>query len=342
MQLRVLDTAGDAARWDAFVRAHPAATFFHLAGWRQVIAESFGHGVHFLFTERDGAITGVLPLAHVRSLLFGRKLVSLPFCVYGGPLAADADSRAALVARAGELARELGVDFLELRNIEPQGDLPVSARYVTFRRALDPDPEKNLAAVPRKQRAMIRKGAAKGLVPRFDAPLDDFFRVYAESLRNLGTPVLPHRYFVNLQRVFGPECQVMTVGEGAEGPPVAAVMSFYFRDQVLPYYGGGTAAARECQGYDFMYWELLVHALGRGARQFDFGRSRQGTGSYRFKTHWGFEPEPLGYQYDLVRARELPNVTPDNPRYHALINVWRRLPLGVTTAVGPWLARDLG
>jgi FemAB-related protein (PEP-CTERM system-associated) len=340
--VRLLDAQADGPRWDEFVTAHPEGTFFHLHGWRRVIEASFGHRTHFLLSERDGAIDGVLPLAEVRSRLFGHKLVSLPFCVYGGIVAADEGSRAALLAAASALARRTGVDYLELRNRQDRPGLPVSARYVTFRRALDPDPEANMNAIPRKQRAMIRKGAAKGLVPRFGAPVEAFFRIYAESLRNLGTPVLPLRFFAALQREFGESCEVMSVSQGEGAAPVAAVMSFYFRDEVLPYYGGGTALARECHAYDFMYWELLVHALARGARVFDFGRSRQGTGSYRFKTHWGFEPAPLHYQYDMVAGGELPNFTPDNPRYEAMIRLWRRLPLPVTTVIGPWLARDLG
>jgi FemAB-related protein (PEP-CTERM system-associated) len=342
MEIRELADRRDYPRWDAFVAGSKEATFFHLAGWRDVIGESFRQPTYFLFAERGGEITGVLPMAHVRSRLFGRKLISLPFCVYGGVAAADEESREALARRAGELARRLDVDFLELRNFRAQQDLPTSDRYVTFRKELDPDPERNLSAIPRKQRAMIRKGATKGLVSSLDARVRDFYRVYAESLRNLGTPVLPLRYFEALQRVFGDSCEIMTVRSGQGGPPVAAVMSFYFRDEVLPYYGGGTDQARECHAYDFMYWELLVHALGRGARVFDFGRSRQGTGSYRFKTHWGFEPAPLRYQYDLVRAASIPNVTPDNPKYHAFIRLWQKLPVPVTTAIGPWLARNLG
>jgi FemAB-related protein (PEP-CTERM system-associated) len=188
---------------------------------------------------------------------------------------------------------------------------------------------------------MIRKGAAKGLTARPSASCSEFYRVYAESLRNLGTPVLPAGYFHSLQRVFAGRCEIMTVAPAGH-PAIATVMSFYFRDEVLPYYGGGSATAREYHAYDFMYWELLVHALARGARLFDFGRSREGSGSYRFKTHWGFEPEPLSYQYDLVHAASVPNVTPDNPRYHALIRAWQMLPLPVTKMIGPWLARSLG
>lgn len=339
--LQLADPAEHAA-WDEFVVAHPEGTFFHRAGWREVIARAFGQRTTFLYARSAGRISGVLPLAEVRSRLFGHKLISLPFCVYGGPVAASAEAEAALMEHAAALARRLGVDFLELRNQRPRPGLPTSDRYVTFRKALDPDPDRNLAAIPRKQRAVIRKGAAKGLAASFGAPVRDFYTVYAESLRNLGTPVLPLRYFEELQRVFGPDCEVATVASTRDGPAVAAVMSFYFRDEVLPYYGGGGRLAREYHAYDFMYWELLVHALGKGARTFDFGRSRQGTGSYRFKTHWGFEPKPLHYQYDLVNSRSLPNVTPDNPRYHALIRLWQRLPVPVTTAIGPFLARNLG
>lgn len=337
-----LGDAVDEARWDEFVATCPQATFFHRSGWRNVIGDVFGHETYFLYAEKGGRIAGVLPLAYVNSRLFGRRLAALPFCVYGGVAAEDDSTRDALVARAGQIGRELQVDFIEFRNLHPQPGLPASDRYVTFRKPLDPDPAANLAAVPRKQRAMIRKGAQKGLVVRKNAPIDDFFRVYAESLRDLGTPVLPLRYFCALQHAFGDACEVMTVAGPDGGQPLAAVLSFYFRDEVLPYYGGGTPAARQFHAYDFMYWELMVHALGRGVRWYDFGRSRRGTGSYRFKTHWGFEPQPLHYQYDLVRSSAVPNVSPDNPRYRTLIGAWQKLPLWVTTTVGPWLARDLG
>lgn len=328
--------------WDDFVRHHPDGTFFHLAGWRDVIRTAFGHRTFFLAARDKGQIVGVLPLAEIRSRLFGHKLISLPFCVYGGPVAANEIARNELVQHACELARDLRVGFLELRNRQAIPGMQGPARYVTFRRSLDPDPERNLAAIPRKQRAMIRKGAAKGLRPNFDATVDEFFAVYAESLRSLGTPVLPLNYFRVLKNVFQSDCELLSISAGNGGPVVAAVMSFYFRDEVLPYYGGGTHLARELHGYDFMYWELLVHALGKGSQIFDFGRSRSGTGSYRFKTHWGFEPVPLHYQYELVQAKEIPNVTPDNPRYHALIRLWQRLPLSVTTTLGPLLARSLG
>jgi FemAB-related protein (PEP-CTERM system-associated) len=211
---------------------------------------------------------------------------------------------------------------------------------VTFRRELAPDEEGNLKAVPRKQRAMIRKGQQAGLVSERDQDLDRFYPVFAESYRNLGTPVLGRRYFDALLEVFGPQAQVLTILDGSV--PVASVLSFRFRDEILPYYGGGTDAARANKANDFMYWEVLRRALEEGVRVFDFGRSKEGTGSYRFKKHWGFEPEPLAYQYHLVRAKTLPDVNPLNPKYQRMIATWQRLPLGVTRLVGPWIARNLG
>jgi len=333
--------AADSARWDAFVEACPEATFFHRAGWRRLLEDVLGHRTYYVLAEADGRIEGVLPLGHVKSRLFGSALVSTPFCVYGGVAATSPRARAALTERACALARDLRVDYLELRHLVPRNfDWPRKDLYVTFRRPIDPDPEQNMLAIPRKQRAMVRKGMQAGLVSEIDAGVDRFYRAYSESVRNLGTPVLPRRWYAALQAEFGGACDVLTVTR--EGRLVASVLSFYFRDQVLPYYGGGTDEAREVKGNDFMYWELMRRAGERGYRLFDYGRSKQGTGSFSFKKNWGFEPEPLAYEYYLVRAKSVPEVNPLNPKYRHFIRVWQQLPLGVTQALGPLLARSLG
>jgi FemAB-related protein (PEP-CTERM system-associated) len=340
MEIKQLD---DSRRsdWDTFVNACAEASFFHLAGWQEVIEKAFGHKTHYLFAEEGGRIVGVLPLGHVKSFLFGNALISNPFCVYGGAAAESEAARKALEEAACELARRLGVDYLELRNIKSNGSgRPIKSLYVTFRKPLDPDPEKNLAAVPRKQRAMIRKGIGAGLKGVIDSGIDRFFGAYAESVRNLGTPVFSKRYFQILKEVFGDACEILSVEH--QGKVIASVMSFYFRDQVLPYYGGGTEAARELKGNDFMYWEVMRRAVEKGVRVFDYGRSKEGTGSYRFKTHWGFEPEPLAYEYELIKAKAVPEINPLNPKYRYFIAAWQRLPLPVSNLVGPWISRNLG
>lgn len=334
--------AGDAARWDAYVRSSPEGTFFHLAGWRRVIEGAFGHRTHYLMAERAGKTVGVLPLTHINSPFFGNTLISNAFCVYGGAVAGDEAARAALENAAIDTMHRIGAPVLELRTItRSHADWPCrNDLYVTFRKPISPEVEANMKAIPRKQRAMVRKAIQSGLHSEVDDDVDRLHAVYAESVRNLGTPVFSKSYFRLLKEEFGSACDVITVLHGKE--PVASVLNFYFRDEVLPYYGGGTSAARALAGNDFLYWEVMRRACERGYRSFDFGRSKIGTGSYDFKRYWGFEPTPLAYQYKLAPGHEIPNVNPLNPKYRLFIAGWKRLPLSVAKLLGPLIARNLG
>jgi len=331
----------DARAWDDYVLAHPHGTFFHRYGWKRLIEGTYRYPGHYLLAESAGRLCGVLPLGEVRHLLFGHSLISVPFCVYGGVLAESEPVREALEAKAMQLAQRLRVDHLELRNERPVRDdwLRKDSLYVTFRRELSEDPEANMNAIPRKQRAMVRKGIKAGLVSELDEGIENLYQAYSESVRNLGTPVFPKTHFRAIREEFGDDVDVVTVRH--EGRVVASVMNYYFRDQVLPFYGGGISAARDLAANDFMYWEVMRRAGERGCRVFDFGRSKVDTGSYRFKKHWGFEPEPLNYEYFLVRAAEMPDLNPHNPKYRLFINAWKRLPVGLSRAIGPWLARGL-
>jgi FemAB-related protein (PEP-CTERM system-associated) len=331
----------DFSRWDEFVSGCPEATFFHRAGWKTVIERAFGHRTRFLYAEAGGQIEGVLPLAEVSSVLFGHALVSLPFCVYGGIAARSERARRLLDEAAGALAEKWRVDHLEYRSLTPlHPEWTHTDLYVTFRKAIDPDVEHNLNEIPRKQRAMVRKGIKARLKSEIDKGVERFFAAYAQSVHRLGTPVFSRRYFQTLREVFGPDCEVLTVTR--DGGLVASVMSFYFRDEVLPYYGGGTDQAREVAGNDFMYWELMRRACERGIRVFDYGRSKRGTGSFDFKKNWGFEPQALHYEYQLIRGKRVPELNPLNPKYRLLIRLWQRLPLALANRIGPLIARNLG
>lgn len=342
---RLLEVAGEPA-WDAFVHAHPDGTFFHLAGWRRVIERAFGHPTDYVLAERDGAIIGILPLAQVKTRLFGNSLISVPFCVYGGPLVVDAEAEAALQAHAVALMHARGVPVLEFRFREPRepgADDSWQERsdlYVTFRKNFTGDDEANLKAIPRKQRAMVRKGIDHGLRSMLDPSADRLHAIYAESVRNLGTPVFSRRYFRILMEVWGDAIDVVTVLDGETA--IAAVMNFYFRDEVLPYYGGGRAVARARYGNDFMYWEVMRRAAARGFRLFDFGRSKRGTGSFAFKKNWGFEPTPLHYRFRCAPGASIPDTNPLNPKYRLFIAAWKRLPVPVANVIGPHIVRGVG
>jgi FemAB-related protein (PEP-CTERM system-associated) len=335
-------TRADAASWDAFVGACEEATFFHRIGWKEVLETCFGHRTHYLLAERGSRIVGVLPLAEVKSFLFGHALVSLPFCAVAGVAASDAQAVPALHRAAHELAQRRGVQHLELRNgASREADWPRQDLYASFRKPILPDVEANMLAIPRKQRAMVRKGIKNGLAGRIDADVDAFFSLYADNVHRHGTPPLPKRYFEALRRVFGADAEVLLVSD-AGGKPLSGVLSFYFKDEVLPYYAGDALAARELAANDFKYWELMRRACERGIKVFDYGRSKRGTGPYDFKRNWGFEPVPLAYEYRLYRRERIPENNPLNPKYRALIALWKRLPVPVANFVGPHLVKGLG
>lgn len=340
MQIHTLGLA-DEPRWDDFAAAAPAATFFHRSGWRRVIEQGAGLSTHYLYAEEQGTVTGILPMAHVHSRLFGNALVSTPFCVEGGAVASDAATRQALETAANDLGRSLGVDWVEFRNTADSGSgRPQKALYALFRKAIDRDEAALLATIPRKQRAVIRKAETKGLECRPSADPDQFYDLYAESVRNLGTPVFPRSLFRQLPEVFGDACRILEVRH--QGRPLAAVLSFYFRDAVMPYYVGAKPESRGLHAQDYLYWQLMRNAAEEGRRCFDFGRSKVGTGAYGYKRHWGVEPQPLHYEYELIRAVQVPDLNPLNPKYRLFIALWKRLPLPLSKLIGPPLARHLG
>ena len=334
----------DMARWDAFVQTCPEATFFHRAGWQPVIERAFGHKTWFYFVELDGQIQGVLSLCQIKSPLFGHSLSSLPFCVYGGVAAISDSARTMLDQAADDLAKQLKVGHLEYRTILPAHPNDPSWHgkdlYVTFRKAITDDDEANLNAIPRKQRAMVRKGIKAGLTGEIDQSIDRFFTAYSTSVHRLGTPVFSKKYFRTLKEVFGDDCEIRTIVKGDQ--IIAAVMSFYFRDEVVPYYGGGMPAAREFAGNDFMYWNLMQFAAARGCRVFDFGRSKLGTGAYDFKKNWGFEAQPLAYEYKLHASSAVPDNNPLNPKYQMFIKLWQKMPIALANIIGPHIVKDLG
>ena len=329
------------AEWDRFVDSSSDGTFFHLSGWQNVVTKSFGHPCEYIYADNAGEIVGVLPLVQVKSRLFGNALISTPFCVYGGIVAASDDARSALLNRAVEIAEQRGVDYLELRNRDYRHEsLLTKELYVTFRKDIADNNDDNLAAIPKKQRAIVRKGLKSDLTVNHDLAVDTLYDIYATSVRNLGTPVFGKSYLNNLVAEF-PDCSSILTLEN-QGAAVTSVLSFTYKGEVLPYYGGGTAMARSLRANDLMYWRLMEWAVTNGVGKFDFGRSKEGTGSYRFKKHWGFTAEPLYYQYHLVAAKELPNLSPTNPSYQRLIATWKKLPVALTKLVGPPIAKYLG
>jgi FemAB-related protein (PEP-CTERM system-associated) len=304
----------------------------------RVLGSTFPYRPMSAMAVEGGKVRGILPLFLVQNLPSGRSLVSTPFGVYGGLLGDDRATEA-LLAYARAQGERLGVRYIELRHERAVGDLPVKDLYVTFRRPIFETDEENMAAIPRNQRRSIRVAAKHGLESRVGGRelVPAFYDVYSQSMRNHGTPVFPRSLFENLLREFHPDAKILGVFH--EGAMVAGVLTFFYRDQVLPYYGGAVRRAFPLAANDFMYWSLMLHGRNEGYKVFDFGRSKVDSGSYHFKRHWGFEPSPLAYQYCLIRQASIPNLTPRNPAFAWPIRLWRKLPLRITQWIGPRLVR---
>lgn len=334
----------ESARIDSYVAEHPESVFFHRPQWSLAVERGCGQRAHYLVAERPrGRLAGCLPLTDVRSPLFGRALVSTGFGTGGGVIADDRAAAAALLRTAAELADRIGCSTLELRGGEFTDDYSVRDDvYVGFAMDLPEGEEAIFRSIKRRHRG-VRRARERELGVRIgSAPEDrsDFFRVYGESMRNLGSPVFPRRLFDSMLDLFGEDADILTVSDGAE--PVASVLNFYFKGIVHPYWGGGTAAARDCFASELMYFEVMCNASRRGCRRFDFGRSKVGTGNYSFKMNWGMDPEPLRYGVRTADGGAARDINPLSPKNRLKVEAWKKLPLWVSNRLGPALARGLG
>ncbi|MGI6656371.1 MAG: FemAB family XrtA/PEP-CTERM system-associated protein [Desulfobulbus sp.] len=330
-----------AAPWDAYVHQHPEGSLFHTLRWKEAIFRAFGHRAYYFLIDDNGKIKGVLPIIQLKSRLFGNILSSVPFAAYGGVLADDERAFNTLLEHGKKITADLNGDYLDLKFQYPKNTgLPGTDLYWTFIKELSPDHDANMKAIPRKQRAMVRKGIGSGLQARYSPEyLPQFYEIYAENVQRMGTPVYSKKWFATLLDVFGDDAELMVVEY--KGRIVSGVLSFYYKNTVLPYYAASRMEDRQYAPNDFQYWALMCHAVDRGCTHFDYGRSKSETGHFHFKKHWGFEPSPLHYQYYLHRLKEKPELNPTNPKYRFKIEAWKRLPAWAAKLLGPPIVKNI-
>jgi FemAB-related protein (PEP-CTERM system-associated) len=308
--------------------------------WLRAVEKSFDYEPRFLYAERHGVATGVMPLFLVSNWVMGRCLISIPFADYGGVCAADRESADALIEAAKQIAISEKVDFLELRHrtCELRADFYSKSLYVGFTSELGTNPEAMLAKLPRDTRYMIRKGEKAGLELRAGVEqMDSFYELFAANWRRFGTPVLSRQWLQTLATEFQDTIDLKLAYH--EGKAVAGVLSFVFGDTVFPHYAGASADANRLAANNFIYWELMKDAVYKGLRRFDFGRSKRGTGAYQFKSSWNMQADTLDYQVFLVRRKDAPNFSPTNPKFEMAARMWSKLPLPATTWLGPKVVR---
>lgn len=331
---------------DDYVMGHAAGTPFHRPAWMRAVEQATGNRALMLVAVGpSGRIAGVLPLHHVKSRLFGQALVSTAFAVDGGILADDHRGASVLAAAAQGLARERGGLPVELRGGPAPGEgwQMRDSEHVGFTRPIGADDAAELAAIPRKHRAELRKALANPVlsweVGRGPHYLRDHYHVYAHSVRNLGTPVFPRALFRAVLDHFGADADILIVREGAR--PLSAVLTLYHHGRVMPFWGGGIADARRLRSNELMYYRLMGHGRDRGMTLFDFGRSKSGSGQAAWKKSFGFTRQPLVY-HGWSPDGAMRNIDPHSARYQRRIALWKKLPLPVANLVGPMISRGLG
>ena len=339
----VAGSAVDRGSWDAFVTGTPASCLYHLYGWGDVIAETFGYRpIHLAATSSASELLGILPLVHLKSHLFGRMLVSLPYFNYGGICAERADVRDALFEAAVRVAKERRSDFLEIRHEDDwRQDLPRKTSKVAMRLRLPGSSPELWKALGSKLRNQIERPQKEGMtaVVGREELLDDFYLVFATNMRDLGTPVYPRAFFSNILRTFPERTWIAAVY--LNGLPVAAGFVAGFRGTLEIPWASSLRAYNRASPNMLLYWTCLDFACRNGYSVFDFGRSTRGEGTYRFKEQWGAKPHPLYWYYWVRNGGGIPQVNPANPKYRAAIETWKRLPLGVTRWLGPMIVRNI-
>jgi FemAB-related protein (PEP-CTERM system-associated) len=333
---------GAASEWDDFVRAQTGWTHFHLYGWRTVIERVFGHECIYLAARgASGELTAVLPLVRVRSLIFGHYLVSMPFLNYGGPLGSEGGI-VAVVVEAERLAVKSRVKLLELRSrVALPIDLPVSHRKITVVRELPADPEALWSSLPAKLRSQIKRPRKEGIEVRFGAEqLGPFYRVFAHHMRDLGTPVLSRRLFETMVEVFGEDVHFAVAYH--KDLAVACGCGFMWNGEFEITWASALRSHNSMSPNMLIYWELMDRVTRAGARLFNFGRCTPGSGTHRFKTQWGGRDETLWwYQRSANANAESATPSPDDGVFALATKVWQKLPVPVTTRIGPAIVRSI-
>ncbi len=336
--------AGDERAWDAFVTGQPAARSCHLTAWKRVIETAFGQSTCYLVSEdAAGQIDGVLPVVRLRSRLFGDFLVSVPYLNYGGPCAADARLASELVHAASRAAESLGVQHLEVRMDSP-GDygLQVRTSKVSMRLGLPESVDDLWTRFPAKLRSQVKRAereAATVTFGRDEEHLSAFYDVFAENMRDLGTPVYARRFFREILRELPESSWICCVRLGRQ--PVAAGFLVGFREMLEIPWASSLRRFNRVSPNMLLYWNVLKFACERGYGVFDFGRSSPDSSTFRFKAQWGAQPVPLHWHYWVRNGGALPDLTPRNPKMQLAIKAWRHLPVSMTRLIGPSIVKNL-
>lgn len=327
--------------WNHYVESNPAASLYHRAEWKELIHNVFGHKCYFLYARSNEQVVGVLPLVRLNSKLFGDFMVSMPYFNSGGAIANSLLIEQKLMSAANDLAEKIGTGYIEYRDDITRNSLPVRTEKVNMILPL-PDTEDDLwNSFPSKLRSQIRRAQREEIQVNIGGTecLTDFYTIFAQNMRDLGTPVYGKALFNKILQTFSESSRIITVYHGAR--PVASAFLLGHKDTLEIPWASTIKGVNHLGINMLLYWEVLKFAIKNQYLYFDFGRSTKGSGTFRFKQQWGAEPKQLYWHYWLPDNVEMPRLNPDNPKFALAINVWRRIPVFITKMIGPFIVKNL-
>ena len=326
--------------WDNFIEQSSNSTFFHQIGWKNVVERTYKHKPVYLIARKEGEVKGVLPLFLMRSMIFGKKLVSVPFAPYGGVCTDDKTIENALIEEAKRITKELGVDYLELRNMTTKqgSDLLVKSLQVTSVLDLDPNPDIIWKKMKRDKRRGIKKAKEANLEIIWGPEgLRDFYGIYTKTMWHLGTPVHSINFFENIIHEFPDSIDIITVKY--KNKAIASIFLLFFKEVAISGWSGSLREYSRLYPNNFAYWEVLKYCCEKGYKFFDFGRSMPNSGIHKFKKSFGAETKYLYYQYYLNNKNEIPDITVTSPMRRLFAGIWKKLPITIANSIGPTFRR---
>ena len=339
-------TDTDASIWDEYVDNHAGAKIYHQYSWKSLIKVSFGHqGQYFVAKDREGNVCGVLPIIYMQNPIFGKIFgkngISMPYFNYGGPLGDSNEIEEQLIAAAAKYFRDTDAESLEFRDTKERPGYPVKTEKITMILPLLEDPDEMFNSFKAKLRSQIRRPIREGVIIQFGGKeyIDDFYDVFCENMRDLGTPPYSKAFFLNILNTFPKNAYLAIAKKDDEAVGCAFLIGF---NDMLEIPWASTLRKYNSIGVNMlMYSEVIKSAIERKYKYFDFGRCSRGAGTHKFKKQWGSEEKQLYWHYSLLKMDKLPEVNPNNPKFELFINTWQKLPVSVTRLFGPHIVKHI-
>ena len=329
--------------WDAYVESHSEGTIYHLSKWQKLIQQQFGHNSFYHYSVNDeNEVNGILPVVQLKSMLFGNYMVSVPYFNYGGAISDEPDISNDLMKAAGKIASRNSSSHVEFRDTQKyEGDWGLREDKVVMLLDLPDDSEKLWKDIGTKVRAQVKRPQREPVSVKHGGLdlLDDYYEVFAQNMRDLGTPVYAKSFFKAILQTFPENAHIVCVYHN-DKPAAAGFLLGYKERMEIPW----ASALREFNKISvnmLLYWEVLKYTIEQGYKQFDFGRSTINAGTYRFKKQWGAKPKQLYWHYWLAEGQDVPKMNPDNPKYKLVIGLWQKMPVWLTKIIGPSIVKNL-